>query len=75
MMVNLNISNYVDTVDAIELDSLQAILSIENQNNRDFYIAETVKNNCSVRQLERQIPPVIARTLFATKQSHMYLKL
>lgn len=31
------------------------VLSIENQNSRQFYIAETIKNNWSVRQLERQI--------------------
>jgi predicted nuclease of restriction endonuclease-like (RecB) superfamily len=31
------------------------LLTFENQNSRDFYIAETVKNNWSVRQLERQI--------------------
>ncbi|SMD08260.1 Protein of unknown function [Pedobacter africanus] len=31
------------------------LLSIDNQNGRDFFIAETVKNNWSVRQLERQI--------------------
>lgn len=31
------------------------ILRIDNQDKRDFYIAETVKNNWTVRQLERQI--------------------
>ncbi len=31
------------------------LLGVENQNGRHFYIAETVKNNWSVRQLERQI--------------------
>ncbi len=31
------------------------LLGIENQNSRNFYVAETVKNNWSVRQLERQI--------------------
>lgn len=31
------------------------LIGIENKNRRDFYIAETVKNNWSVRQLERQI--------------------
>lgn len=31
------------------------LLSIDNQSTIDFYIAETVKNNWSVRQLERQI--------------------
>jgi hypothetical protein len=31
------------------------ILSFDSQDKRDFYIAETVKNNWTVRQLERQI--------------------
>jgi len=31
------------------------LIRIDNQDKRDFYIAETVKNNWTVRQLERQI--------------------
>jgi len=31
------------------------LLRIDNQDKREFYIAETVKNNWTVRQLERQI--------------------
>lgn len=31
------------------------LLSIDNQSQREFYIAETIKNNWTVRQLERQI--------------------
>lgn len=31
------------------------ILRVDNQDKRDFYIAEAVKNNWTVRQLERQI--------------------
>ncbi|SHL13881.1 Predicted nuclease of restriction endonuclease-like (RecB) superfamily, DUF1016 family [Chitinophaga jiangningensis] len=31
------------------------LLSVDNESERDFYIAETVKNNWTVRQLERQI--------------------
>ena len=31
------------------------LLAVENQDKREFYIAETVKNNWTVRQLERQI--------------------
>jgi predicted nuclease of restriction endonuclease-like (RecB) superfamily len=31
------------------------LLSIDNQDKREYYIAETVKNNWTVRQLERQI--------------------
>lgn len=31
------------------------IIRIDNQDKREFYIAETVKNNWTVRQLERQI--------------------
>ncbi|HNE51263.1 MAG TPA: PDDEXK nuclease domain-containing protein [Chitinophagales bacterium] len=33
----------------------KVILRIDNQDKREFYIAETVKNNWSVRQMERQI--------------------
>lgn len=31
------------------------ILSINNEDKREYYIAETVKNNWSIRQMERQI--------------------
>ena len=31
------------------------LIRIDNQEKRDYYIAETVKNNWTVRQLERQI--------------------
>jgi len=31
------------------------LLSLDSQEQRDFYIAETIKNNWTVRQLERQI--------------------
>jgi predicted nuclease of restriction endonuclease-like (RecB) superfamily len=31
------------------------LLSVENEDKREYYIAETVKNNWSVRQMERQI--------------------
>ncbi|SFF00765.1 Predicted nuclease of restriction endonuclease-like (RecB) superfamily, DUF1016 family [Chitinophaga sp. CF118] len=31
------------------------LIRIDNQDKRDFYMAETVKNNWTVRQLERQI--------------------
>ena len=31
------------------------LLSIDNRDKREYYIAETVKNNWSVRQMERQI--------------------
>lgn len=33
----------------------RVLLRIENEDKRDYYIAETVKNNWSVRQMERQI--------------------
>ncbi len=33
----------------------KVLLSIENEDSRQFYIAEAVKNNWTVRQLERQI--------------------
>ena len=31
------------------------LLSIDNEDKREFYIAESVKNNWTSRQLERQI--------------------
>ncbi|MGJ1262637.1 PDDEXK nuclease domain-containing protein [Sphingobacterium spiritivorum] len=31
------------------------LLSVDNEDKREFYIAETIKNNWTVRQLERQI--------------------
>ncbi|MCA6422943.1 PDDEXK nuclease domain-containing protein [Flavobacterium sp. j3] len=31
------------------------LLSIDNEDKREYYIAETVKNNWSVRQMERQV--------------------
>ena len=31
------------------------LLSVDSQDKRAFYIAETIKNNWTVRQLERQI--------------------
>ena len=31
------------------------LIRLDTQDKRDFYIAETVKNNWAVRQLERQI--------------------
>ncbi len=31
------------------------LLAVDNQDKREFYVAETVKNNWTVRQLERQI--------------------
>lgn len=31
------------------------LLSVDSQDKREFYIAETIKNNWTVRQLERQI--------------------
>lgn len=33
----------------------KSLLSVSNQDKREFYIAESVKNNWSARQLERQI--------------------
>lgn len=33
----------------------KSLLVVDNQDKREFYIAETTKNNWSVRQLERQI--------------------
>lgn len=44
--------NCESTAFAIQLDSLSRI---DNQDKRDFYIAETEKNSWTARQLERQV--------------------
>ena len=31
------------------------LLSVDNEDKREYYLAETAKNNWSVRQMERQI--------------------
>lgn len=31
------------------------LLTVDNQDKREFYIAETIKNNWTSRQLERQV--------------------
>jgi len=33
----------------------KSLLSIDNEDKREFYIAESVKNNWTSRQMERQI--------------------
>jgi hypothetical protein len=49
------------------------VLRIDNQNNRNFYIAETVKNNWSVRQLERQINSNLFERLLMSKDQDSVL--
>lgn len=41
------------------------LLSVDDQDKREFYIAETVKSNWTVRQLERQIHSSLLRASFA----------
>jgi predicted nuclease of restriction endonuclease-like (RecB) superfamily len=38
-----------------EIVDAQLLLSVDSEEKREFYIAETVKNNWSSRQLERQV--------------------
>ncbi len=42
------------------------LLSIDNENKRDFYMAESAKNNWTVRQLERQIYANLYERLLAS---------
>ncbi len=41
----------------------KTLLSIENQDKKDFYIAETEKNNWTARQLERQVNSLLFERL------------
>ena len=43
------------------------LLSVDNKEKRGFYIAETVKNNWSSRQLERQVYSNLYERLFVVK--------
>lgn len=42
----------------------RTLIRIDNQDKREFYIAETVKNNWSVRQMERQVYSNLFERLF-----------
>ncbi|MFA6084688.1 YhcG family protein [Mucilaginibacter sp.] len=46
------------------------LISIDNQDKRDFYIAEAVKNNWSSRQLERQIHSSLWERLLMSNDSN-----
>jgi predicted nuclease of restriction endonuclease-like (RecB) superfamily len=49
------------------------LIRIENQDKRDFYIAETVKNNWTVRQLERQIDSSLYERLLLSNDKESVL--
>ncbi|WP_316634057.1 PDDEXK nuclease domain-containing protein [uncultured Flavobacterium sp.] len=49
------------------------LLATENQDKREFYIAETVKNNWTVRQLERQINSSLYERLLASSDKESVL--
>ncbi len=50
------------------------LLSVDSQDKREFYIAETIKNNWTVRQLERQIySSLYERLLLDIGQLQMYV--
>lgn len=49
------------------------LLSIDNEDKRDYYIAETVKNNWSVRQMERQINSQLFKRLLLSNDKESVL--
>lgn len=49
------------------------LLAIDNEHKREFYIAETVKNNWTVRQLERQINSSLFERLLASSDKESVL--
>ncbi|MDP2387977.1 MAG: PDDEXK nuclease domain-containing protein [Bacteroidota bacterium] len=49
------------------------LLSVDNQEKREFYIAETVKNNWTVRQLERQIDSALYERLLISNDKESVL--
>lgn len=49
------------------------LLSVDNQNKRDFYIAESIKNNWTVRQLERQIDSQLFERLLLSNDKESVL--
>jgi predicted nuclease of restriction endonuclease-like (RecB) superfamily len=46
---------------------------VDNQDKRDFYIAEAVKNNWTVRQLERQIDSSLYERLLLSNDKESVL--
>ncbi|MFA7444704.1 MAG: PDDEXK nuclease domain-containing protein [Flavobacteriaceae bacterium] len=51
------------------------LLPIENEDKREYYIAETVKNNWSVRQMERQINSQLFERLLLSNDKESVLAL
>src|SRR5690554_2115296 len=51
------------------------LLRIENEDKREYYIAETVKNNWSVRQMERQINSQLFERLLLSNDKESVLAL
>ena len=49
------------------------LLAVDNQDKREFYIAETVKNNWTVRQLERQINSSLYERLLVSSDKESVL--
>lgn len=49
------------------------LLSIDSQDQREFYIAETIKNNWTVRQLERQISTNLYKRLLLSSDKKSVL--
>jgi predicted nuclease of restriction endonuclease-like (RecB) superfamily len=49
------------------------LLSVDSQDKRDFYIAETIKNNWTVRQLERQIDTSLFERLLLSNDKESVL--
>ncbi|REG99460.1 uncharacterized protein DUF1016 [Flavobacterium aquicola] len=51
------------------------LLAIDNQTKREFYIAETVKNNWTVRQLERQINSSLYESLLMSSDKSVLVSI
>jgi predicted nuclease of restriction endonuclease-like (RecB) superfamily len=51
----------------------KSLLTIDNQHKREFYIAESVKNNWTSRQLERQINSSLYERLLASSDKESVL--
>jgi predicted nuclease of restriction endonuclease-like (RecB) superfamily len=49
------------------------LLSLDTQDQREFYTAETIKNNWTVRQLERQIYSNLYERLLLTNDKESVL--
>jgi predicted nuclease of restriction endonuclease-like (RecB) superfamily len=49
------------------------LLSVDNDDKRTFYIAEAVKNNWTVRQLERQIDSSLFERLLMSNDKESVL--